>query len=129
MRFNNINELMNHRMAAARTQDVAGDCPMIHLFGVVTRLNEPVIRFTKMSKKYLYDADGNKYTYKFGYDSSDDWSLAVFTTESEAWRFFKDKTLERMTFVEDFFNREMRIIKNAERIISDKAKEFPEYFV
>ncbi len=130
MRFPDVNSLMEYRASASKTQKVEEhDCPSIQLYGVSRKLDKPVISFVKISKKYLYDAEGNKYPFRFCMDNIEDSPIAVFTTEAEAWKFFKAKTLDRWEIAEDFFIKEMKILRQAEKIMLEKEKEFPEYFI
>jgi hypothetical protein len=129
MIISNYEILLKYRADAIKEQKVDDFCPKISLFGVSRKLDKPVIAFTKISKKYLYDAEGNKYPFRYCLNQIESAPVIVFTTESEAWKFFKDKAIERWEIAQDFFATELKIVKLANNIIAEKAKDFPEYFI
>ena len=126
MRINDLDTLMRIR---ASIWSEAGECPNVILYGVKRNLDKPVLTFTKLSKKYLYDVEGNKYTFAFGDSYGDDPPVSVFTTVGEAWKFFKQKANDRRQNAEDFYIREMKAMNVADRYVADVIKDFPEYFI
>ena len=126
MRINDYDTLMKIR-ASIPTE--SGECPNVTLYGVKKNLDQPVITFTKLSKKYLYDGEGNKYFFAFGDSYSDDPPISVFTTIAEAWKFFKKKSCERRQSAEDFYIREILATNAADRYVAEVLKKFPEYFI
>lgn len=88
------------------------------LFGVCDSLTKPVVKFVKLTKRYLYDEKNTKY-----YTST--YSTQVFTTEKEAWQYFISKFNDR----KDKFEKEKQLLENAITILNAKMNETPEYFL
>ena len=133
MRILNSTSLLEYRANVAKNQLIeAHDCPVVQLYGVVGSLNMAVITFIKLSKNFLYDDKGNKYKFSGRIESFTTMNsngLAVFTSESEAWKFFKDMTIKKREETENLFKIEMSIVESATALIQEKMEFFPEYFI
>ena len=75
----------------------------VNLFGVYSHLKEPVIKFTSMSKKFLYAEDGSKHLY-----NRSNSELHIFTSGHEAWQFFKSK----LKIKKNMFTRKLEMDRN-----------------
>ena len=121
MKINTIEELHNYRIELNKTQtsEFATD---VNLFGVYTKLNKPVITFVKLSKKFLYDNNCNKHNFNKH-------SLLLFTSKTEAWRYFTLSLKEKHFKLEDFYKREKDLLNKAIEIYNTHYKDCPEYFI
>jgi hypothetical protein len=127
MRITDVDSLMQYR--ASMNPNKGSGCPEVLLYGVKKSLDIPVITFVKLSKQYLYDVEGKTHNFRFGALDDNSAPLAIFTSKSEAWKFFKIKVAEHRDFVENYYVAQAKKLNNAEKAILEALKNFPEYFI
>lgn len=131
MKFSDTKALSEYRLEQNMHQDVSvNDCTKVRLFAVCNDLRKPVITIIKISKKFMYDDDNNKYSYHDSFSLANKIpNLVVFTSASEAWghfrRLLEQKENDLMLHVET----ETKKIENAKQFILEYVKKTPEYFI
>lgn len=121
MKFETTLQLEEYRVYLNKIQesDFGTD---VKLFGVYETLDRPVVIFNKLTKKYLYEPDGTPHSYLKTH-------VSIFTSGSEAWKYFYYLLRKRKRQFEEFYIREEEALNQAAEIIRLKFDESPEYFL
>lgn len=124
MKFENGRGLEEFRLNLNKIQPSSDFGTVVNLYGVYHHLNSGVIKFTKITKKYLYDENDNKHQYM-----SYNIPMTVFTSANEAWYCFSQKLKQREEALELHIKIENEDIAKAKKIINQQIAKTPEYFI
>lgn len=96
----------------------------ITLYGVYTNIMYGVIEFNRITKKHLYSVCSTKHSYP-----SRSAGLTVFTSASEAWRFYKSLVLKKQNEIETAHKIDMEYLEKAFIILRECSLNNPEYTI
>lgn len=121
MRFLSTEQLDNYRKKLNEENPTEGGTAVC-LFGVYESLHAPVVKFVKITKRYIYDINDEKHHYLTN-------GLSIFTSSNEAWKYFHNRLEKRKKEFEKYFEIEKNSIDKASKIVQDKIKDCPELFL
>jgi|SaaInlStandDraft_4_1057021.scaffolds.fasta_scaffold31163_4 hypothetical protein len=96
----------------------------VTLYGVISDLSHPVIKFDRLSKRALYSVDG-EIIYKYTTNNN----ITVCTSGAEAWNHYRKKIKEREKKLKRFIAHEKFVLEKANNILKENFEKYPEYFL
>lgn len=126
MVFSNTSSLTEYRLKLNKENGIPEgfDGTQTTLYGVHNHLMTGVIEFCRVTKKHLYDLEGNQFPYPSGAAN-----LTVFTSAGEAWKFYKSRLIRKQEALDAHYKAEMISLNLAYGHLNKCAETHPEFII